>query len=348
MLKKLTITVTCLLCLFSVYAQTPPQLDLGKISKYDTVLNSISYYTDYSKNASIDDILKETFSDPGKVSPFDPTQPDAHYFMKLRVYNSGLQDTFWLYMGRAQQYTMYEYDSSTGKMNALNNQRSSFSYAIFNHLPYAFFVVKNGESKVFYIQANINYYNWRLFDPVIVIPEALTSFTFDYFLQPNRIYMFISVLLLGIMFSLFFSFVSIYFLTFNKDYLYYTLALLCYLIYFFLRIFDNFIFSRSYWLFYDSRLQILQIGGSIFILLFVISFLQIRDTLPALYKYFRIIVALQIIFLMINVPLTYSNKYHYAGTISFNVLRVFILPYFILLITAVIKHIKTREAGIFL
>ena len=138
MLKKLTITVTCLLCLFSVYAQTPPQLDLGKISKYDTVLNSISYYTDYSKNASIDDILKETFSDPGKVSPFDPTQPDAHYFMKLRVHNSGLQDTFWLYMGRAQQYTMYEYDSSTGKVNTLNNQRSSFSYAIFNHLPYAF------------------------------------------------------------------------------------------------------------------------------------------------------------------------------------------------------------------
>ena len=344
MLKTLTITITFLLCLFSVYAQTTHQIDLGKISKYDNVLNSISYYTDYSKKASIDEISKETFRDSPKNSPFDPTEPDAHYFMKLSVYNSGHQDTFWLYMGRAQQYTMYGYDSSTRKMKTLNNQTSSFSYAIFNHLPYAYFVVKNGESKIFYIQAKINYYNWRLFDPIIVIPEELPSFTFEYFLQPNSIYIFVSVLLLGIMFSLFFSFVSIYFLTFNRDYLYYTLALLCYLVYFFLRIFDNFIFSRLYWFFYDARLQVLQIGGSIFILLFVISFLQIRNTLPEQYKYFRIIVLLQVFFLIINVPITYSNKYHYAGTISFDVLRIFILPYFILLITAVIKYIKTRES----
>ena len=344
MLKTLTITITFLLCLFSVYAQTTHQIDLGKISKYDNVLNSISYYTDYSKKASIDEISKETFRDSPKNSPFDPTEPDAHYFMKLSVYNSGHQDTFWLYMGRAQQYTMYGYDSSTRKMKTLNNQTSSFSYAIFNHLPYAYFVVKNGERKIFYIQAKINYYNWRLFDPIIVIPEELPSFTFEYFLQPNSIYIFVSVLLLGIMFSLFFSFVSIYFLTFNRDYLYYTLALLCYLVYFFLRIFDNFIFSRLYWFFYDARLQVLQIGGSIFILLFVISFLQIRNTLPEQYKYFRIIVLLQVFFLIINVPITYSNKYHYAGTISFDVLRIFILPYFILLITAVIKYIKTRES----
>lgn len=211
-------------------------------------------------------------------------------------------------------------------------------------MPYAAFAVKKNESKTFFIQININNQNSQLFDPIIIVPEYITAFTFDYFLQPNRIYLFISVLLLGMMFSLFFSFVSVYLLTFNRNYLYYTLSLLCYLTFFFLRIFDNFIFSSAYWYFYDASLQMLQIGGSIFILIFVSSFLRIRYTIPDLYKYFRIIIFLQVLFIAVNIPLTYSVSYHSAGIISFNVLRIMILPYFILLIAGIIKHIKTRES----
>lgn len=344
MLKTLTLIATCLFCLLSAEAQTTRQIDLGAIHKYDTILNRIFFFTDYSKNTSIDELPEKDFSYLTRNKLFDSTKPDAYCFMKVSVYNSGNQDTFWLYLGRAQQFTMYEYDSSKGKLQSLNNQASSFSYAIFNELPYAFFNVPKGESKVFYIRANINFYNWNLLNPIIVNPNELTSFTFEYFLQPNRIYIFVSVLLLGLMLSLFLSFVSYYFLTFDKYYLYYVLALLCYLLYFFLRIFDLFIFSSHYWFFFNARLQLLQIGGSIFILQFVISFLQIHKTLPKRYKYFRNIVLLQFLFLLINVPLTYTTWFNSAGSISFNVLRVFILPYFILLIIAVIRNIKTREA----
>lgn len=332
------------MCLFTVHAQTKHQIDLGTISEYDTITGRLSYYSDFGQTTLPEELPGKTFSFPDNSFPFDLARPTEYYYMKMSVHNSGKQDTFWLYLGKAQQYTMYEYDDSTGKIITLNNQAAAFSYAIFNELPYAYFTVKPGESKIFFIRAKSTLYNQRLFDPIIIIPDELTTFTFEYFLQPNRIYIFISLLLLGIMFSLFFSFASFYIKTFDSNYLFYTLALLCYLIYFFLRIFDNFIFSSSYWLFFDARQQILQIGGSIAILVFVISFLQIHHTLPRIYKYFRIIVLLQILFLIINVPLTYTNKYHIAGTASFNILRLFILPYFILLIAAITKHIKTRES----
>lgn len=344
MLKAITLIATCFFCLLFAEAQTTRQIDLGTISNYDTILGRISFFTDHSKNTSIDDLPGKDFNFLTRNALFDPTKPDAYCFLKVSVYNSGNQDTFWLYMGRAQQITMYEYDSSKGKLQSLDNQASSFSYAIFNELPYSIFYVPKGESKVFYIRANINYYNWNLLDPIIVNPNELTSFTFEYFLQPNRIYIFVSLLLLGLMLSLFLTFVSYYFLTFDKYYLYYVLALLCYLLYFSLRIIDLFIFSSHYWFFYNGRLQLLQIGGSIFILQFVISFLQIHKTLPKRYKYFRNIVLLQFLFLLINVPLTYTTWFNNAGTVSFNVLRIFILPYFILLIIAIMKNLKTREA----
>ena len=343
LIKRFITTVTSLLCLYSVGAQTADFIDLGKLREYDTVLKRLSYFIDYSKKATIDDAAQATFSYPGKNFPFDKRKLDASYFIKLPVTNSSQQDTFWLYMGRAQHYTMYEYDSSTDKMKALNNQFTSFSHTVFNHVPYASFVVKAGEYKDFYIQADINFYNWHQFDPVIVLPHAQTAFTFDHFLQPNKLYIYLTLLLLGIMFSMLAYTLAVFLRNFKYEYLYYALAMLGFIIYFFLRLLNNFVFSSSYFFFYDIRYQVLQLGEATLALLFVSSFLKLKTKAPELHIHVRIITFAQLIFLTINLPVTYTNQYNHLGNIAFDAIRAIVVPYFIYMIFSLLKYKNDKE-----
>ncbi|HRN56409.1 MAG TPA: 7TM diverse intracellular signaling domain-containing protein [Agriterribacter sp.] len=344
MLKRLAITVTSLLCWSLVTAQPADFIDIGKIREYDTVLKRLLYFTDYSKKSTIADIAHAPFHHPGEKFPFDKTRLDARYFIKLPVTNSSQQDTFWLYPGRSQRYTMYAYDSSTATMQALNNQFHSFSYTVFNDVPYAFFIVKKGTYKVFYIQADIGFHNWHLFDPVILLPQEQTAFTFDHFLRPHRLYTFTTIALLGIMFSMLVYTFTIFLQTLKYEYLYYALAMLVFVVYFFLRLLNLFMFNELYYFFYDLRYQVLQLTGNIFVIAFISSFFSLRKTFPDLYKHFNILIFAQLIFLSVNLPLTYTNRYNYIGNIAFDTIRAAVLLYSAVLIALLITRKKNKEA----
>ncbi len=335
--------ITFLWCWSFTTAQPADFIDIGKISAYDTVLRRLSYFTDYTKQRTIDNITPGEFSYPGEKFPFDKTRLDARYFIKLSVANSSPQSTFWLYTGKAQRYTMYEYDSSTATMNPLNNQFTSFSHTVFNEVPYAFFTVKKGTYKTFYIQADINFYNWYQFDPVILVPHEQIAFTFNHFLRPNRLYIYITIALLGIMFSMFAYTLTIFFQTFKIEYLYYSGAMFVFVIYFLLRLLNLFIFSDLYYFFYDFRYQVLQLSGTMLILLFISSFFALKKKFPGLYKQLMILVLIQFIFLVINLPLTYTNRYNYIGNIAFDTIRMIVLLYTAGIISILINRNGNKE-----
>ena len=343
MLKRFVTAVTFLWCWSFATAQPADFIDLGKISEYDTVLRRLSYFTDYTKKRTINDIRPEEFSYPGNKFPFDKTRLDGHYFIKLSVTNSSSQNTFWLYSGRAQRYTMYEYDSSTATMKALNNQFTSFSYTLFNEVPYAFFTVKKGTYKTFYIQTYISFYNWHQFDPVILLSKEQTAFTFNHFLRPNRLYVYITIALLGIMFSMFAYTLTIFFQTLKIEYLYYSGSMFVFVIYFLLRLFNLFIFADLYYFFYDFRYQVLQLSGNILILLFISSFFTLKKNFPRLHKHLMALVLIQFIFLAINLPLTYTNRYNYIGNIAFDTIRMIVLLYAACLISILIIRKDNKE-----
>lgn len=335
--------ITFLWCWSFATAQPADFIDLGKISEYDTVLRRLSYFTDYTKQRTIDNITPGEFVYPGEKFPFDKTRLDARYFIKLSVTNSSSKDTFWLYAGRAQRYTMYEYDSSTATMKALNNQFGSFSYTVFNKVPYASFTVKKGTYKTFYIRTDINFYNWHQFDPVILLPNEQTAFTFNHFVRPNRLYVYITIALLGIMFSMFAYTLTIFFQTLKIEYLYYSGAMFVFVIYFLLRLLNLFIFDDLYYFFYDFRYQVLQLSGNMLILLFISSFFTLRNSFPGLYKHFRILVLIQFIFLTINLPLTYTNRYNHIGNIAFDTIRMIVLLYAACLLSILIVRKNNKE-----
>ncbi len=343
MKKKLLIIFSCLLCCQFAAAQAEEFIDLGKIKQYDTVLNRMGYFADYFKSTNIDDLPRTDFSHPGQNSPFNWTRLDADYYMQLKVTNSSLQDTFWLYTGRAQRYKIYEYDSSAKKLKVLNSQFYAYSPALFSNIPFAYFIVQKGQRKAYYIHADINFYNWLQFDPVILLPHEITTFAFSHFLQHSRLYLVSTIALLGIMLSMLVYTVATFIRTKRKEYLYYSGALFVFATYFLLRLFNLFIFSDTYYFLYDFRYQFLQLCGNIFVLLFICSFLELKEKLPHVYMHFRIIIIIQLVFLAINLPITYTNHYNYLGNVAFDVIRLVVLLYSGCLVVYLLIWKNTKE-----
>lgn len=333
----------CLLFLNSALGQYTSIIDLGKINEYDTIIRRLSYYSDHRKNIDIEEVTDANFVSPVQKFPINDKTPEASNFLKLSVTNSGQQDTFWLYMGKAQRYTMYEQDNSSGKLIRLNNHINSYSFPMFNFIPYTFLVVNKGEYKNYFIKIDFNLYNWDQFDPAILIPQEETTFSFEYFLQPNRPYLYISTALLGIMFSILIYSLTIFFRSFKNEYLYLSLTTAIFFIYFLLRLLNIFMFNDFYFLINDLRYQGLQLSGCILILLFITAFLKLKTQRPRLYQHFRFLIITMIVFLAINLPLTYSGQYNHLGKSAFTLLRVIMLIYFVILAISLMKR-KEKEA----
>lgn len=345
MLKKILLIHLLLICLTPVMAQNDNVIDVGRIEDFEKVEKKLTYFIDVSKSYSIQTIKPALFKAPTGKTPFNGRQLESNHFIKLSVTNTGNQDTFWLYMGKAQQYAMYSYDSITGKTEPIDNRFNSYSQVVMNDIPYCWFTVKKGETKVYFIQADVNFYNWHQFDPVIVVPGEQTSFAFAHFLKPSRAYLYITIILLGIMFSMFAYTITLFFRTFQKEYLYYSAAIFIFMIYFTTRLMNVFRFGDFYFFLYDFRYQVLQLTGNMLILLFIAAFLKLKTNLPRLYRLFRYSITFQIIFLVINVPLTYTNRYNFIGNISFDVIRICVLLYSVYLIIVLLTWKKEKEAS---
>ncbi|HEX5024650.1 MAG TPA: histidine kinase [Agriterribacter sp.] len=341
--KKSLIIFSCLLCCLFAMGQTEEFIDLGRIKQYDTVLKRMAYFIDYSKSTYIQDVPRADFFHPKQNSPFNWSRLVADYYMQLQVTNSSQQDTFWLYMGKAQQYTLYEYDSSGKKLKKINTQFQAYSPAVFSNIPFAYFIVQKGQRKAFYIHAEINFYNWLQFDPVILLPHEITTFAFRHFLQHSRLYLASTIALLGIMLSMLAYTSATCIRTKRKDYFYYSGALFVFAIYFVLRLFNLFVFSDIFYFLYDFRYQFLQLCGNIFVLLFISSFLGLKENLPQVHMHFRIIIIIQLIFLAINLPITYTNQYNYLGNVAFDMIRLLVLLYSVCLVVYLLTWKNAKE-----
>ncbi|MCC7524346.1 MAG: hypothetical protein IT250_05960 [Chitinophagaceae bacterium] len=342
--KRFIITIALLLCRTFVTAQSESIIDLGKINGYDTVIKRLTYYTDYSNALSVDEAVTKPFRSFGDQFPFDPTKLDARHFIKLTVTNTGVPDTFWFYAGKAQRYSMYAYDSSTATLKLLNNQFKSFSNPVFNRVPFSLIVAPKGRQSIYYIEADINFYNWYLFDPAVLYPQENTSFVFEHLLAPHRLYSFTTIAFLGIMLSMLVYTFSIFLQSWKNEYLYYTLAMLAFFLYFFLRWLDQFMFSPQFHMFTNLKYQLLQLSGNIFVVAFIVAFFSLKKNSPSLFRHFKTLILAQVIFLSLNLPLSYSNKTLHWGLVAFDIFRALVLLYLVILIAVLIVRLKNYEA----
>lgn len=345
MVKWFAITASCLLCWNAVAAQPSGFIDLGKIRKYDTLLKRLAYYTDPGNTLSIEDVAGKSFQQPGNDFPFSPTKLNGRHFFKLSVTNSSPRDTFWFYPGKGQQYTVYVRDSNAKILKLLNNQFSSYSGPVFSEVPFCYLVVKQGTYREYYISTEISFYNWFLFDPVVLLPEEITSFTFEHLLMPYRLYSYVTVAFLGIMLTMLVYTFSIFLQTIKDAYLYYALAMLSFFLYFSLRWLDLFSFTPLYFFFSNLKYQLLQVSGNIFLNVFIVTFFSLKTNNPGFYTQFKMLILAQVIFLAVNIPLSYSNHFIHWGLLAFDIFRALVLVYMAILIAALIARRRDGETS---
>jgi signal transduction histidine kinase len=311
----------------SVAAQHDSIIDIAAIKEYSSIANKLGYFVDYSKNSTINEINDTQFVSPGKGLIIDPKKLDANYFAKITLCNSGtLSDSCWLYTGKAISYTLYEKDPA-GNMTPLTSQVKQYSPPLLTSIPYSQLVVPRHTQKTYYLQLQIHFYNWQEFDPTIVRPGEDVDFAYGHFILPNRIYIFATTMILGVMLSMLAYAVTRFFRTRQNAYLFYAAAAFCFILYFTSRLLNVVSFNKFYFYFYELRFQLLQMAGNILYLLFVCSFLKLKQNLPEVYRLIGIIIWIQIVFLIINIPVTYSDKFNYIGDYAFDMLRIFILMY---------------------
>ncbi|MFT3746763.1 MAG: 7TM diverse intracellular signaling domain-containing protein [Agriterribacter sp.] len=345
----MSIRIAVLICIFilsTVGANAQNNvIDIAKIRTYDTIVNKLYYFIDFEKKHSIADIRLTDFTSIPRKSLFNARYPGGNYFAQLTLTNSGDADTIFYYAGKGQDYKVYEYDTSSGNKILLNNHIRYYAHAVFNKVPYSFLAIEKGKRKIIFIQFDISFYNWNMFDPSLVKSNALDFFVFDHILLPNLIYISIALFLLGIMFSMFANTFAFFVRTPVREYLYYSIAVFVFLIYFSMRILDTFSFGRSYQWFFEVRFETLQLIGAIFILMFVSSFLKFKKEHPSAYKAVKWMAWSQALFLLINIPFVYTNIYNFPASVAFDIMRLVVLLFSMILAGFVIikKHDKESQ-----
>ena len=319
-------------------------IDVAKIHNFESITHTLRYFIDPEKKYSIIDIKQADFKVFHQKSLFNPRYPGGYYFAEITLINSGESDTIFFYAGKGQDYQVYEYDTATGEKILLHQAFEHYSHAVFNKVPFIYLSLARGQQKTILFQFDINFYNWNLFDPALVKQDGLDFFIFEHILQPSRIYIIIALFFLGIMFTMFANTFALFVRTPAITYLYYSIAIFNFLIYFSLRIFDVYIFSKSYHWFYEVRFEALQLLGPLFTLLFISSFFEFKKNyLPAFYAV-RWIVWCQVVFLIVNISFLYSNKYNFFANIAFDIMRLLTLTFSIGITTYIILKIRNKEA----
>ena len=318
----------------SAAAQNDSTIDIAGIEDYISISHRIAYLVDYSKKLQIQDLDDHQFSFRKDSMIINPKRLAANYFARISLSNSSaVRDTVWLHIGKAISYEIYKKDSATGKLILLTDQFKSYSTALLTQVPYCRLVVPLQSHGIYYLRLQIHFYNWQEFDPVLLLPSEQTFFSYTHFVLPNRAYIFFTIMLLGIMFSMFAYAVTRFLRTRQKEFLYYASAACCFILYFALRLLNLVMFNEFYFYLFELRFQVLQLTGNILYLLFVREFLRLKEKLPEINKLIGIIIWVQILFLAINLPITYTDRFNYIGDFAFDLLRIFILMYSIYIIT---------------
>ncbi|PWU04002.1 MAG: hypothetical protein C5B52_02250 [Bacteroidetes bacterium] len=327
LLRRFLIALLGTLVISSSVAQQNPIIDISHINKYISLNHYFGSYVDFSKATSIGNFPDDEFRFQNNEPFINPKKLDANYYIKFTLTNTGSSDSIWLYLGKAISYSVYERDSATGKIEELHTQFKNYSAPLLARVPFSRLNVPQYSTRSFYVKPQIHFYNWLEFDPILVQPTEQTDFAYTHFILPNRAYIFATIMLLGIMISMFAYALTRFLRTRQSAFLFYAAAASCFILYFAFRLLNLVSFNELYFYLFELRFQLLQMGGNILYLLFVSRFLQLKENLPDIYKLIGIIVWIQIIFLAINIPVTYTDSFNYIGDYAFDLLRIFILMY---------------------
>jgi signal transduction histidine kinase len=307
------------------FAQKDSVIMLSAIEKYLPIGNNISYLIDHSLQVQKAQLPSSPFIYPAGNFLFDIKKLKANYYVRLVLANESREaETFHFYAGKGINSTFYKFDSS--KLPAFpDGKTTSYSHVLLNSLPYQEIVVDPGKTDTLYAKLDIHFYNWTLFDPVLIRPAFGSEFAFTHILRPKRSFLFIATIVLGVMLAMSMYALMRFFYSGQREYLYYGIAALMFIIYFAVAGLSTFLNDKSFFFAFSYIYNLLEIGGFIFYLLFISRFLKLKENLPDIFKMVKVMIGVQLFFLAVDVFLVFSDRLHFISVDVLEGLRIFLL-----------------------
>jgi signal transduction histidine kinase len=111
----------------------------------------------------------------------------------------------------------------------------------------------------------------------------------------------------------------------QTEYLYFGIAALLFIIYFAAAGISTFIYGKGFYFTFSYIYNLLEIGGFIFYLLFISAFLKLKENLPDIFKMMKVMITVQLFFLVADIILNFSDSIHYVSDDALEGLRIFLL-----------------------
>ncbi|MDX2048628.1 MAG: 7TM diverse intracellular signaling domain-containing protein [Chitinophagaceae bacterium] len=319
------IIILQLLCTTS-FSQADSVTGTTDIDKYCLAGNKIAYLIDRSGTTTPEQLPYSPFIYPNHKFLFKAQELNGNYFIRMILRNnSSRADSLLFYAGRAIDFRLYALDTTSGRLIHLSNKTSIYSSAVWNNIPYEWIIIPPSSQVTYYAWLDIKFFNWTYFDPVLIKPRYVTEFTYVHLLEPNRRFIYINTIITGIMIAMAVYAFMRFFRRRRREYLYYGIAAAAFVIYFAIHAGVYFSFGKPYHYFRIFNFHLLQITGFIFYLLFVNRFLSLKQQLPDINKLIKVLTGIQLVFLILDVFLAFSNTWHYISVDVFEGLRIFML-----------------------
>jgi signal transduction histidine kinase len=116
-----------------------------------------------------------------------------------------------------------------------------------------------------------------------------------------------------------------FFHTGQSEYMYYGIAALLFITYFAAAGISTFIYGKDFYFAFSYIYNLLEIGGFIFYLLFITKFLKLRQNLPDIFRMVKVMIAVQLSFIVTDIFLNFSDELHYVSVNVLEGLRIFLL-----------------------
>lgn len=325
-MKGTLIILVSLLAFNFCFAQNDPVIDLGKIGEYTEVGAKLGYLVDPQKRIPLDSLSNYSFNYHSTTPGFNLRQLDANYFLKLDLENSGSPaDSFCMYIGQAIDFEIYDYDSREKKMVKQDQREVIHSSILMTDIPYYPINLFHGQKKTLFIKPDIRFYNWYTFHPIIFAKKEAINFASQHFMIPNRLYVMLTLPMLGIMFSIMAYTFTRYLRIGRREYLYYSSAAFCFILDFTLQMVNIFSFNKASHFFDNFRHHLTQAGGTVLYLLFITKFLDLKDRFPRIYKACWLMIYALLAFMVFDSFFIFNTKLFYIGSATFVGVRIAIL-----------------------
>lgn len=311
---------------FLSHAQEEPSIDLGAIGEYSEIGSRLGYFVDLDEPPPVDSIPLLNFNFHQGGFQFHLRRLDANYFVKLNLENSGSPtDSFCLYLGQAMDFEIYDQDQATRRLEIHKEREISHSSLLMTDIPYFPVNLYHGQKKTFYIKPAIRFYNWGNFHPVIFAKKEAVNFASQHFMIPFRLYILITLPLLGIMFSIMAYTFTLYIRKRKREYFYYSQAALLFIIDFGSTMVNNFSFSKLFHFFDIYRHHLLQVSGTVLYILFISKFLNLKDHFPRAYRACWILIYSLLGFIVLDSFFVFNTHLYYISHHGFNIVRAVVV-----------------------